>query len=352
MILVFAGAGASNAVDCKQYPTTVGFFESVPPEIASNPQFTAACEFLSFQDVGINRDIESVLGALSQVRDYSAKSCDTGSFPGWMFVPGTGRLRRFNPNSGFNPDAFLSHFVPEMEAIVKTIDSLKDDINALVYQFYASEPNKSKLKNWITLILELTRISQDVEIFTTNYDVVLENAIREAGLANEFATGRVSDNIKTRLDLTVWNTPDQSFGSNRYRGRLTKLHGSVDWQRDNNGDIIVSSSRYTGDHLNHILLSPGHKGEPADEPFKTFHRYLQSAAQKVRASIFIGYAFRDDFINQILSNLPADLPVYLINPELPPSGLDFLQNARQISEGFSNRSVKACLEMLRQERTL
>ena len=39
MIIVFAGAGASTAVDPKKYPTTEGFYSKLPSSIINDPLF-------------------------------------------------------------------------------------------------------------------------------------------------------------------------------------------------------------------------------------------------------------------------------------------------------------------------
>ena len=54
------------------------------------------------------------------------------------------------------------------------IENLKDEINALVYDFYATPPDKDKLSNWVQLLQGLVEYDSNIEIFTTNYDRVLE----------------------------------------------------------------------------------------------------------------------------------------------------------------------------------
>ena len=46
MILVFAGAGASAAIDSKKYPTTEGFFNNLSESIKNDPLFVVVKEFL------------------------------------------------------------------------------------------------------------------------------------------------------------------------------------------------------------------------------------------------------------------------------------------------------------------
>ena len=65
MILVFAGAGSSAAVDPKQYPTTVEFFNRLPDNIIRDRIFAEVCKFLASQrKEGQPVDIEEVLWGL------------------------------------------------------------------------------------------------------------------------------------------------------------------------------------------------------------------------------------------------------------------------------------------------
>jgi hypothetical protein len=71
-VVVFAGAGASKAVDADSYPTTVDFFSGLPKSVTSNRLFTNLVEFLKQEDSGRILDIELVLWALHQLRDSAA----------------------------------------------------------------------------------------------------------------------------------------------------------------------------------------------------------------------------------------------------------------------------------------
>ena len=215
---------------------------------------------------------------------------------------------------------------------------MKNRINALVYDFYAQHPSEHELTDWIQLLGGLAERDPILEIFTTNYDVVLESAIALAGINVE--TGRTPGSIQMRLDTALWDAPGESI-ENKY-GRLTKLHGSVDWQHEN-GNIIVGSSNFTGNHQNHSILYPGYKGEPDIEPFRKFHEHLQAVVQKAKLAIFVGFAFRDEYINTILSNLSTEIPKIVINKEDQLPDVPFLTGCTHFKDGLTTESVEACL---------
>ena len=339
MILVFVGAGGSAAVDPEQYPTTVEFFNRLPDEIKNDPVFIKVREFLEAQKAGQPIDIEEVLWNLDELQDYFQASLDTKAVTGWI-IEGN-RISHLINNT---PDLqYLRDGMRDLTGV--RIPNLKNRINAQVYNFYATNPDPEKLSDWVQLLKGLEGIDSAVEIFTTNYDLVLETAIKEAEINVE--TGRSSDGIQMRLDTACWDHPNALTDE---MGRLTKLHGSVDWQRHNE-DIIVGNPNFTGNHQNHLILYPGYKGEPDEEPFIKFHEHLKAVVQKTRAAIFIGFTFRDGYINSILSGLRPEITKFVINKDDSLPDLDFLNGCEHSNKGLTEETVADCLQSLRPKVT-
>ena len=337
MILVFVGAGGSAAVDPEQYPTTIEFFNRLPNNITRNSLFSLVHEFLEFQKDEQTIDIEEILWTLDELRDYCKASLNTETISGWIMEEN--RIHRVRANV---PD--LSYLLDGMRHLRDTqIENLKQRINILVYDFYATIPSDDMLSDWIRLFQGLTEPELPIEIFTTNYDRVLEKAIGVGKINVE--TGRKSDDVQPIQDMTVWNNPGRPLP--RKRGRLTKLHGSVDWQRNNEGIIIRTGSALENEE--HLILYPGYKGEPVEEPFVQFHEHLQAVVQQASAAIFIGYAFRDAYINAILSELPSDIPKFVINRDDSLPDFSFLDGCRHLNDGLTEESVSTCLSGLYME---
>ena len=332
MILVFVGAGGSAAVDPGQYPTTVEFFNRLPNDITRDGLFVKVSEFLKSEGEE-PIDIEKVLENLDKLRDYFQSSRNTKSVAGWIMAE-----HRINQLIRNAPD--LSNLRNGMSNLESQVQNLKNKINAQVYNFYATPPDSEKLSDWIRLLKGLEKIDSTIEIFTTNYDLVLETVIKESEI--KVKTGRSSDDIQMRLDTTCWDQPNALTDD---MGRLTKLHGSVDWQRHNE-DIIVGNPNFTENHQNHLILYPGYKGEPDQEPFIKFHKYLEVVVQKADAAIFVGFAFRDDYINDILYDLPSKVPVYVINRDESLPDLPFTNAYNHFNKGLTAGSVTACLGSL------
>ena len=343
MILVFVGAGGSAAVDSKQYPTTRGFFEKLPSGIINAPSFTEICRFLKDMH-GIDKpDIENVLEALDELLAHLQNSTDPTEVAGW-FIQASSLIPKHRD------------FQESIETLKTDIPVLKDKINERIYHLYYKTPDSEDLLDWCQLFEGLVILDPALEVFTTNYDRVLENVIKRAEVKIE--TGRRFDEIQTRLDDSFWAAFMPAVAGRN--GLLTKLHGSVDWQRSNEG--INISETFTGNHDNHCILYPGYKGEPTEDPFRMFHNHLREVVGakrgKLTAAIFIGYAFRDEYINSILNQLPSDTPAYYVtkpekdevkrlsgsNMPLPPPGAPTTNTYSHFVDGFTKDIVDALLQ--------
>ena len=360
MILIFAGAGASAAVDSKQYPTTLGFLERLPKHITENEAAVKVREFLSSMHRITKPDIEDVLGALDDLQADCQKFTNPTTLTGWVM---SGHGQNGLPVAGLADWGSFQQSLARLD--VNLIDPLSDQIKAQVYDFYAAEPDIEQLSPWLTFLQGMLQVDSDIEIFTTNYDCVLEKAIEVAEV--DIKTGRTFDGIRAELDLDPWIlatthkkealTDGEAVSGN---GLLTKLHGSVDWQR--NRGLIKISDVFAGDHKKHCILYPGYKGEPTEEPFTVFHQHLRRVANgeyaPLNAAVFIGFAFRDEAINRILDELPGGIPTCFITkfdghsdnqspsetppPHAPRTG----GRCIHFESGFTETTARHCLAVL------
>ena len=343
MILVFVGAGGSAAVDREQYPTTVEFFESLPGEIKNSPIFLKACEFLKKKKGKEIIDIEDVLEILDEFQEDCRKVTSPATMVGWTISGTSGLIGGIN----LSPIASL---------VEQQIAPLNSDIKKQVYEFYAVRPDTEKLATWIKFLKGLRDIDPTLEIFTTNYDLVLEDATEQAEINVEY--GLVHSRLSVTLDQDFWDPHRRLLLLKNPGGLLTKLHGSVNWQR-HNGDVIAGSPYFTGDHQNQCLLYPGYKGVPTEEPFRAFHNHLRKVVRgeygALSAAIFIGFAFRDDYINTILSDLPPATPTYFITKPKPdekptdderPPRAPSTNEYMHLLEGLTAGTVERCLKSL------
>jgi hypothetical protein len=334
MILIFAGAGASKAVNPDQYPTTIEFFSRLPTQIQSNNLFRTAVEYLNTQnEEGHIIDIEQVLWLLNELKDFNSTVSGNSTVPGWFLT-----TNRFAEIAG-RVDFAANQFPGVANSVTTKIDSLVSDINEVVYELYAEDPTQQELAdNWLYLFKAVSDADRQVEVATTNYDVVIEEAIQLSEIA--VWDGR-RGGIRPTLDLAAWDLKD--IDAPDRKGRLTKLHGSIDWIRGG-GRIHVGFPVFQGKHDKHAIIYPGFKGVPTDPFFQQLHEYFHITLAKADLLIFIGYAFRDQYINEILQrNLGSAANVVVINP-VGLTNLPFPKDRlKYIKEFFDEKSVRTLL---------
>lgn len=349
MILVFVGAGGSSAIDPdpKQYPTTLEFFNHLPDHITHHQLFSKTEHFLQNQK-GKKKgeiDIEDILWVLDELRNDCLKIADRTTPIGWTCEGQIGFVGGM---------ADYSQFVASMKDLgVAYAAPLISDIYKEVYTFYGRKPRHDQLADWVLLLKGLLEFDPFLEIFTTNYDRVLETAFNAAELKIE--TGRRDDRIEFWLEQGVWENilpPPLTDVC----GRLTKLHGSVDWQYGEEGKISIGGG-FTQNHANHCILYPGYKGKPTEPPFPLFHDHFSRTIQnpELSAVVFVGFAFRDEHINDLLSELPPrthGIFFTLDNPNgeptnTPPTRAPQLDYCVHFPSGLTNSTVRLCLRNLK-----
>ena len=214
------------------------------------------------------------------------------------------------------------------------VKELQNKINERVYDFYSQAPEQSELdRSWIPLLKKVASCGFDrIDIVTTNYDLVIEVAIDELD-SFKISTGHRHGSIPG-IDLSAWND------SNNPEGLLTKLHGSVDWKLGRGSteeDPVIRRGHpeFDGDHARRLIIYPGFKGSPNREPFTRFHDYFRRRLKDTSHMLFIGFAFRDDYINSLLSSeLPTSAQVAVIDPSETLPKVSFLKSAKHLKQGF------------------
>jgi hypothetical protein len=344
-ILIFAGAGASTAVSPENYPTTVEFFNRLPDEVRRD-------KVLGFietwyrdhpQESGGPLDIEIVLWALDDLITNLDLLRDAKKF--YQYLLRNDVLLRWTEKYQDKPLRRINEVLQHFPRIVPQLRELKTSINSRVYDLYSRAPTHSQLEHTRLPLLEgLLRTDWRVELATTNYDVVLEAALDALKHPRKPATGRPESGIYRYLDLNVWQSPLQPDGL------LTKLHGSVDWSRDEE-QVLVGAPLFTGQESRHVIIYPGFKGAPESKELALFHNYFAQAIASAEAVVVVGFAFRDAYINQLFQdNLDKGATIFTINPAQGIPGNPFVSDSRHVAvaEPFGVKSVGFVLDTLRQ----
>lgn len=264
MIAVFAGAGASMAVNKDKYPGTVGFFEQLPKEIKNNNLFKETVAFLRKNEPKKEIfDIEEVLFKLKELIVILSGVKNKDSLFGHICEGN--RIIPLGSQSGST-----GNFIPAVQSLEQKTVKLITEIEKHVFQLYFRGPEENEItSNWIELFHNLPE-NFKWEVFTTNYDTVIEASFEHfkgnSGKNFTFLTGREASGGVNILNENTWpKNPDSELNKNDLvtkRIRLSKLHGSIDWSYLPDKSITWGSPQFTGHLNNHVLIAPGFKDSP------------------------------------------------------------------------------------------
>jgi hypothetical protein len=163
-----------------------------------------------------------------------------------------------------------------------------------------------------------------LNIFTTNYDRLIEAGAELAGLhlLDRFLGNLMPIFRSSRLDLDMHYNPPGIRGEPRYLegvARFTKLHGSVDWV-ETGKDIRRIGLPFGMESVEPFLKAPGladasaHKlmiypnaakdRETSDYPYVELFRDLAAAVCRPNSTLVTyGYSFGDEHINRVVRDM-------------------------------------------------
>lgn len=169
-----------------------------------------------------------------------------------------------------------------------------------------------------------TGVRDRLNIFTTNYDRLIEAGAELAGLhlLDRFLGKLMPIFRSSRLDLDMHYNPPGIRGEPRYLegvARYTKLHGSVDWVQTGK-DIRRIGLPFGAASVQPYLEGPGLSGasahelliypnaakdrETADYPYVELFRDLAVAVCRPNSTLATyGYSFGDEHINRVIRDM-------------------------------------------------
>ena len=218
--------------------------------------------------------------------------------------------------------------------------ALEDELNSIISEFAksilesengiatANEDKREKaysvLVNFLLSFASRTGNRERLNIFTTNYDRLIEVGAELAGihLMDRFVGTMMPVFRSSRLNLDIHYNPPGIRGEPRYLegvARLTKLHGSVDWVQ-NHGEIRRIGLPFGADEINPYLKAPGLYGadalrlmiypnsakdrETAEYPYvELFRDFAASICRPNSTLVTYGYGFGDEHINRVIHDM-------------------------------------------------
>lgn len=305
-LVLFTGAGASRALDL---PTTKEFFKEVKDAIPDNISGAFNNIVSSLYGAGAkteNVDVELVLGLTDDVVRFSQTS-------GGRF------LTDAHPHQSI---------IRPMFAEVKMVDEW---CKQLVFDNYAKFNEQDVARVYGDLLDVLGRYAslKTLPILTTNYDRTIETLMRSETRLNELFPGN-ADQVVFEDGFPRNEPPERGWDIGNYSDlrrtgsgtiiQYFKLHGSLGWQKYDDRVVDAHVPDFAGDLAKHVLLYPGYKASAETEPFESLHKKLEEFLSTYSVCVVIGFSFRDNRINGIMSTCleqNRDLRILVLLPKIP-----------------------------------
>ncbi|MBA1363911.1 SIR2 family protein [Burkholderia gladioli] len=213
---------------------------------------------------------------------------------------------------------------PTLEAaiVAKTVELIAQRERDIVAEVFA----KDRILRFTRLLKHLLKPTTGVPVVTTNYDRLLEIAAEEAGLgADTLFVGQFAGHLneqESRLSFCREVTLKGKSVQYRYQQRVNvfKPHGSLDWYHRDGKPV-----RYAGDlPLQRLIITPGlNKFRSGYEsPFDRHRERANSAIDKARRFLIVGYGFNDDHLETHLTpRIKSGIPTLLLTHSLSDNAL-------------------------------
>jgi hypothetical protein len=211
----------------------------------------------------------------------------------------------------------------------KIIKMFADSINSMENRIALADEKKQTeafdyLVSFLMSFASRTGTRERLNIFTTNYDRLIEAGSEIAGLhlLDRFV-GFLSPIFRSsRLDIDMHYNPPGIRGEPRYLegvARFTKLHGSIDWI-DTGIDIRRIGLPFGSKDIVNFLNAPGIAGadfkkimiypnaakdrETTEYPYVELFRDFAAALCRPNSTLVTyGYGFGDDHINRVIRDM-------------------------------------------------
>ncbi|MGB8780468.1 MAG: SIR2 family protein [Candidatus Bathyarchaeia archaeon] len=285
-IIIFLGAGASAKFGC---PATKAFMENFSKTLKDEER-----SFLSsLRQLHGVRDIEHIVEILDSLFEIDRLS--TASSMHNFF-------ERYKESVDFGKD---SHPYPlqgtiEWHKIVRLARALEEKITAATFSNYQRKQGffddiKDYYGRFFSLMKTYMANKPEFEIFTTNYDHVIEDYCDQSGHALRYAV------LEHTLEPQVTPTSSEKY-------TLTKLHGSLNWVWNKQTEKIeVITVQFpvppnTILYRNNEFVLFGRKPNTENPyPYGDMFARFKNKLTQTDICIIVGFAFRHEKINTIIN---------------------------------------------------
>jgi hypothetical protein len=357
-ITAFLGAGASVPFG---YPTTRTFLERFGAMLG--PSDIKLAYLNSLRNLHRVKDIENVveiLDSILKMEDYDARMLNSYS-----------SIRNFlydYPRSlDFGKKTDRTMNIPVLEGqqrwteLTELSTKLRDSVEDFVFQQYESDTKqysgiKDIMGGFFSVLKKHSSGKQAFEVFTTNYDNVVEDYCSEAGYACSLSE------VNHEQQPRVGKISEEKF-------ILTKLHGALNWLGNKQTkeirviDVQTRVGRNARGRWNmneYVLFGTKARLGEVELYDKLFSR-LEKCLNETSICVVVGFRFRDSDINKIfrkalesnktlrmliVSNSPTNSLMNLINDRQKLKSLQSEKRIIKLKCRFKKKEVVPAIDKI------
>ena len=282
-----------------------------------------------------NADVESIMSVIVGLKEDTRFKENIGDF-GLYVLHSKLQAHDIFSNLDFNKSdldqlekEYKQFIRSEMELSTPRLDNaylIYDNLFGNLFRYYSFQDPPKKAEPYSRVNAEYrNNVHRHFNIFTTNYDTVIEKYFHDKLKDPWFYTGAKKENGKDDyLDMDefvrkCFSTDEQ------FTMRIIKLHGSINWIKDKDGHLIqkgLSESHRSIENSNEsdyikeeIMIYPLSQKQLYLSPFIQFFNYLEKELRNNKIWIVIGYSFRDIFIrNMFEKSIDTVKKIIVVSP--------------------------------------
>lgn len=302
---LLVGSGLSTAVHCLaagQYKNQMG-----------RPSLSDHCPYKADIEHHTNSSAKVLgRGDKANIEDYFRVICDL--LNGLRYMDAPDRQKEY--------EELLKEYGDSLKTFVDGILTNENEIASARPSSRAEAMNT--LISFLMSFASRTGTRDRLNIFTTNYDRIIELGAELAGLhlLDRFTGSMFPIFRASRLDVDMHYNPPGIRGEPRYLegvARYAKIHGSIDWvscEKDirrlslpfgtQNVGTFLDASGFKGISATDVMIFPNSSKdrETAQYPYVELFRDFAAALCRPNSTIVTyGYSFGDEHINRILRDM-------------------------------------------------
>lgn len=210
------------------------------------------------------------------------------------------------------------------------------------YMFDAIRTDPKRFAEYKKTFAQLHKFAGDepMTIITTNYDMLVEEYCSDNGI-------KIADGFK-RGPHSLRGTWLGQIHADGYHVKLVKLHGSLNWRKNDDDEILCENAVVSHDSMQNVLVAPTpDKQDKASTPFSILLGRFNEILTDLDLLVVIGFSFRDKELSDKIKTKADDagMRVICISKELDPWTTSRCQRLR-----VENGSVKAMKKLERESK--